>query len=245
MSVNKYTGKQGFTMRSRTIFYFLLFTFFLAGLWARPVNAQEPTPTDDDVNRVARQLYCPVCESTPLDVCPTEACRQWRDLIRTMLAEGKSDAEIKQYFVAQYGDRVLAEPPNRLAAYLVPGIAIILGALFLARGFQMWLKPSPSKAEYDPEGTAGTRRSVYRQARRRIEETKVDLQGTGNCLPLNKPTQGKFYDRNVRHRSAPRCPPLGTGPDLGIPGRVACHRRHGTSPRPTRNRPARAENRKL
>ena len=75
----------------------------------------------------------PVCESTPLDVCPTEACRQWRDLIRSMLAEGKSEAEIKQYFVTQYGDRVLAEPPNRLASYLVPAVAILLGALLLLR----------------------------------------------------------------------------------------------------------------
>ena len=97
------------------------------------------------MNRIAKQMYCPVCESTPLDVCPTEACRQWRDLIRTMLAEGKSEAEIKQYFVEHYGARVLAEPPNRLVSYLVPGIAILLGALLLARGFQMWLKPSTTE----------------------------------------------------------------------------------------------------
>jgi len=106
------------------------------------VSAQGPTPTDNEVNRIAKQLYCPVCESTPLDVCPTEACRQWRDLIRTMLTEGKSEEEIKQYFVAQYGVRVLDEPPNRLAAYLVPGAAILLGAFLLFRGFQMWMKPS-------------------------------------------------------------------------------------------------------
>jgi len=127
---------------SRTTFYFVLLTLILAGLWVFPVAAQGPTPTDDDVNRVAKQLYCPVCESTPLDVCPTEACRQWRDLIRTMLAEGKSDAEIKQYFVEHYGDRVLAEPPNRFVSYLVPAVVILLGALLLARGFQMWMKPS-------------------------------------------------------------------------------------------------------
>lgn len=106
------------------------------------VSAQGPTPTDDDVNRIAKQLYCPVCESTPLDVCPTEACRQWRELIRTMLAEGKSEEEIKQYFVAQYGARVLAEPPNRMVSYLVPAAIILLGALLLARGFQMWMKPA-------------------------------------------------------------------------------------------------------
>jgi cytochrome c-type biogenesis protein CcmH len=109
---------------------------------AIPAPAQGPTPTDDEVNRIAKQLYCPVCESTPLDVCPTEACRQWRDLIRTMLADGKSEEEIKQYFVTQYGVRVLAEPPNRLVSYLVPGVAILLGALLLFRGFQMWMKPS-------------------------------------------------------------------------------------------------------
>lgn len=105
-------------------------------------SAQGPTPTDDEVNRIAKQLYCPVCESTPLDVCPTEACRQWRDLIRVQLTEGKSEEEIKQYFVEQYGARVLAEPPNRLLSYLVPAVAILLGGLLLARGFQMWMKPS-------------------------------------------------------------------------------------------------------
>jgi cytochrome c-type biogenesis protein CcmH len=115
-------------------------------IFATIALAQAPTPSDDDVNRIARQLYCPVCENTPLDVCPTEACRQWRELIRTQLAEGKSEAEIKQYFVDHYGARVLGEPPNRLVSYLVPGIIILLGALLLVRGFQMWMKPSTAVA---------------------------------------------------------------------------------------------------
>jgi cytochrome c-type biogenesis protein CcmH len=131
---------------SRIAFYALLLTLLASSLGVGAVAAQDPTPTDDEVNRIAKQLYCPVCESTPLDVCPTEACRQWRDLIRTMLSEGKSEAEIQQYFVTQYGARVLAEPPNRLVTYLVPAVAILLGALMLFRGFQMWLKPSTSEA---------------------------------------------------------------------------------------------------
>ena len=125
----------------------ILFAFVLALAFSRYASAQGPTPTDDDVNRIAKQLYCPVCESTPLDVCPTEACRQWRDLIRTMLADGKSEAEIKQYFVDHYGARVLAEPPNRSVSYLVPAVAILLGVLLLARGFQMWMKPSPASTQ--------------------------------------------------------------------------------------------------
>ena len=131
---------------SRTTFFVLLLAVTLAGLSTSFVSAQGPTPTDDEVNRIAKQLYCPVCESTPLDVCPTEACRQWRDLIRTMLAEGKSEQQIKQYFVAQYGVRVLAEPPNRLVTYLVPAAVILLGTFLLLRGFQMWIKPTAMAA---------------------------------------------------------------------------------------------------
>jgi cytochrome c-type biogenesis protein CcmH len=133
----------------------LLLTVTFTLLFSLAASAQGPTPTDDDVNRVAKQLYCPVCESTPLDVCPTEACRQWRDLIRTMLAEGKSDEEIKQYFVTQYGARVLAEPPNRMVSYLVPAAIILLGALLLARGFQMWMKPMTTETTAaDPQREA-------------------------------------------------------------------------------------------
>jgi cytochrome c-type biogenesis protein CcmH len=140
------------TYRAARVLLAVLFALTLAIALNHFASAQGPTPSDDDVNRVAKQLYCPVCESTPLDVCPTEACRQWRDLIRTMLADGKSDAEIKQYFVTQYGARVLAEPPNRLASYLVPVVAILLGAILLARGFQLWLKPSPA-ANAEPKET--------------------------------------------------------------------------------------------
>jgi cytochrome c-type biogenesis protein CcmH len=130
----------------RKLLLAMLFALSLGFITNFTASAQGPTPTDDEVNRIAKQLYCPVCESTPLDVCPTEACRQWRDLIRTMLADGKSESEIKHYFVEQYGARVLAEPPNRLVAYLVPAVAILLGAFLLFRGFQMWMKPSITEA---------------------------------------------------------------------------------------------------
>ena len=119
----------------------ILLLLILVGASASIVLAQDTFPTDDDVNKIAKQLYCPVCESTPLDVCPTEACRQWRDVIRTMLAEGKSEAEIKQHFATQYGIRVLNVPPNPWLTYFVPGVVILIGAIMLFRGFQLWKKP--------------------------------------------------------------------------------------------------------
>ena len=129
----------------RITYYAVVLSLLTAG-FATSVLAQGPTPTDDEVNKIAKQLYCPVCESTPLDVCPTEACRQWRDVIRAMLADGKSEDEIKQHFVEQYGVRVLNEPPNRLVSYLVPVVVILLGSFILLRGFQMWKKPVATEA---------------------------------------------------------------------------------------------------
>lgn len=76
-------------------------------------------PTADQINAIAKQLYCPVCENTPLDVCPTQACAQWRDVIRDKLVAGWNEKQIKEYFVNQYGDRVLAEPPKRGLNWLV------------------------------------------------------------------------------------------------------------------------------
>ncbi len=99
----------------------------------RPTWAQDPTPSDDEVNRIASQLYCPICDNLSLDVCPLEACQQWRDLIREQLAQGWTEREIKDYFIAQYGDQVSGEPPRRglnWVLYLAPPI-IVLGAFAL------------------------------------------------------------------------------------------------------------------
>ena len=130
--------------------------------WARLAFAQQPTPSDDQVNAIARQLFCPVCQNTPLDVCPTEACHQWRELIRQMLAEGKSEAYIKQYFVDNYGARVLSEPPRtgfNWLIYIVPPVAFLAGAFLLYRAYRTWPRtqkesapgpgPAPASAAQD------------------------------------------------------------------------------------------------
>lgn len=114
----------------------LLLALVLAGLWTGVAAAQGSSPTDDQVNAIAKQLFCPVCENTPLDVCPTQACAQWRALIRQMLSEGYTEAEIKQYFVDNYGARVLAEPPRQgvnWLVYLVPPVLILAGVYILVR----------------------------------------------------------------------------------------------------------------
>jgi len=116
-------------------------------------NRQAGSPSDDQVNAIAKQLYCPVCENIPLDVCGTQACAQWRDLIREKLSQGWSEAQIKQYFVDQYGDRVLATPPARglnWLVYLVPPVAILAGFYVLYRALKAWKQPTPQAVSEPP-----------------------------------------------------------------------------------------------
>lgn len=129
-------------------FWILLIIVFLAFAWITPAFAQLGTPPPDDVNRVASQLYCPVCENTPLDVCPTQACAQWRNLIRDKMAAGWTDEQIKQYFADQYGVRVLATPPTPLI-YIVPPILLLIGIAFLVRAY-LSMRRKPVTVETAP-----------------------------------------------------------------------------------------------
>ncbi len=93
--------------------------------------------SDDEVNEVAKDLYCPVCESTPLDVCPTQACADWRELIRTKLAAGETRQDVLDYFARQYGDGVLSNPPRRgvslVVLWVLPVLVVLLGGLLFFR----------------------------------------------------------------------------------------------------------------
>ncbi len=164
-------------MTKRGFSIVLLHAILLIGVlvFFRPqqvILAQGGVPTDDEVNRIARQLYCPVCENTPLDVCPTEACRQWRELIRQMLAEGKSEAEIKQYFVEHYGARVLSEPPRQgfnWVVYVIPPLMILAGVVLLFRTLRGWVKPVVDEQELEPLSTDPLVRKLEEDLRRREE----------------------------------------------------------------------------
>jgi len=140
------------------------------------VLAQDATPTspvtDDQVNAVAHDLYCPVCENIPLDVCPTQACAQWRALIREKLELGWSTSQINDFFAEQYGEKVLSVPSARgfnWALYILPPVIIIslisigvLVAFLLVRRF----KRKPGSIPQAPT-------SVTTEV---LDEIEIDLQ---------------------------------------------------------------------
>lgn len=125
-----------------------------------PISAQETPPitgdidtsaiTDDMVNEVARQLYCPVCENIPLDTCGTAACQDWREEVRLMLAVGMSEEEIVDNFVIRFGDRVVGTPKDpvlRALSLYGPLAMMLIGILIAGWTVFNWKKRSKSKTK--------------------------------------------------------------------------------------------------
>lgn len=134
-------------MRKFAIAFFILLSLSLT---VGNAAAQGDGPSDNEVNAIAKNLYCPVCENVPLDSCPTLACQQWRDQIADKLTLGWSDEQIYDYFVEQYGDRVLAAPPLRglnWLVYLLPPTAILIAAVLLYRNLRKWRKVQAETTE--------------------------------------------------------------------------------------------------
>jgi cytochrome c-type biogenesis protein CcmH len=95
-----------------------------------PVAAQgTPTPrpvSDNDVNRVARNLYCPVCQNVPLEVCETQACVRWREQIRDLLSQGYTDEQVRQYFIERFGAKTVGAPTDTVSQLLTIALPFAL-----------------------------------------------------------------------------------------------------------------------
>lgn len=132
-------GEQPGMGHKLTILIVGLILYLMLAPYALAQSNQPRVPTDDEVNAIAKNMFCPVCENTPLDVCPTQACAEWRELIRDKLAAGWNEEQIQQYFVEQFGDRVLAAPPARginWLIYIIPPLVFVAGAIILYRSLR-------------------------------------------------------------------------------------------------------------
>lgn len=101
-------------------------------------SATTPTPKTS-LYDIEQQVMCVTCR-TSLAVAGGPQADSQRDLIRRLIAQGKSTDQIKTALVAEYGERVLALPEEKgfnIAVYIVPiavvAVALALAFLFLPR----------------------------------------------------------------------------------------------------------------
>lgn len=97
------------------------------------------------LTEIEKQVMCPVC-GTLLQLAESPQAQRERVFINRLIDEGRSEEEVKDALVAEYGDEVLALPPDSgfsLSAYVVPIVAFLIAAAALAVGILRWRRGGP------------------------------------------------------------------------------------------------------
>lgn len=95
---------------------------------------EPPTTVADRAQSIAAELRCPVCQNLSVADSPSRLAGEMRAEIDGQLRAGRTDEEVRAYFVARYGEWVLLEP-TRHGLNLLPWLLPIAGLL---AGLVIW-----------------------------------------------------------------------------------------------------------
>jgi cytochrome c-type biogenesis protein CcmH len=119
----------------------LLVALALFAALAPAASAAEPRAS---LIEIEKQVMCPVC-GTLLQLAESPQAQREKAFIRRLIAAGKTEGQIKDALVAEYGNEVLALPQGSgfsLSAYVVPIVAFVVAAIALAIGVMRWRRAS-------------------------------------------------------------------------------------------------------
>jgi cytochrome c-type biogenesis protein CcmH len=127
----------------------------LLGLLAlAPVTVAAPRAS---LIEIEKQVMCPVC-GTLLQLAESPQAQREKAFIRRLIDEGKTEAQIKDALVAEYGDEVLALPQGSgfsLSAYVVPIVAFVLAVVALGFGVWRWRRAGARHDREEPPRASG------------------------------------------------------------------------------------------
>lgn len=100
-----------------------------------PEGALADPEQQETYERITREVRCLVCQNQTIADSTAPLALDLRREIRTMIEAGRSEAEVKEFLLARYGDFVLYRPRFTLDTallWLAPGLLLVLG------GFALW-----------------------------------------------------------------------------------------------------------
>lgn len=140
----------------------------VALLFFSPARANAQTVSD-----ISKQLICQCGCGRLLNshVCDTQEAMV--TLVEQKLAQGQSEEEIIQFFVAQYGEQVLAAPPKRgfnLVAWVTPFVALLFGGGVIYIVLKKWVRRGRLSQTYAMTEANEEDEKYQRQLKKELQE---------------------------------------------------------------------------
>ena len=88
---------------------------------------------------LSKTLRCMVCQNQSIDDSDAPLAHDLRVLVRERLQAGDSDAQVRDFLVARYGEFLLLEPrlrPGTALLWAVPILVLVLGGTAVFFGFK-------------------------------------------------------------------------------------------------------------
>jgi cytochrome c-type biogenesis protein CcmH len=132
----------------------------LVGLWATCASAIDTEAAFPDPALQARyehltgELRCLVCQNQSIADSNASLAGDLRREVKEMIARGQSDADIKAFLTARYGDFVLYDPPltaRTVLLWAAPGLLVLLA---VGAAVRVIVKRSRAPLDEDPEDPA-------------------------------------------------------------------------------------------
>jgi cytochrome c-type biogenesis protein CcmH/NrfF len=118
------------------LIFILLIAIYGISTQSNLISSPTTLPPQPEADVVAAKLYCPICDNVRLNRCDLQACIQLRELIKQKLSQGMNEQQVIDYFIAQYGQRIvqprqMGQAPILLSSNIV-SLTIVAIALCLA-----------------------------------------------------------------------------------------------------------------
>ena len=131
--------------------------FLLTANEPETVHAQESYCADQRSAELNKQILCPQCSGQTIHQSQAPIAQDMRTRVCSLIDEGLSDEEILDYFIARYGENVLAEPPKSgfsLTIWLIPFVAMGLGIGGVVWAVKALRRPAGQPLSVQPAASA-------------------------------------------------------------------------------------------
>ncbi len=135
-------------MRRAVLALMLIASFATVAFAVLPDEVLNDPALEARARVLSQKLRCMVCQNQSIDDSDAPLARDLRVLVRERLKAGDSDAQVREFLVARYGEFVLLEPQRDRRTFLLwsmPLLVLALGLLILLRFFRR-PPPAPAKA---------------------------------------------------------------------------------------------------